>query len=103
MKEGMPKSFENGMLTVAFDEEFEEVHVAALQKEQALLETCLKRLTDNPKAALSLIKSAGISSQRELTIIDDAVKEEIKQRAEKNPFVQGVLNLFDGRIVDVRG
>jgi hypothetical protein len=31
------------------------------------------------------------------------VKEEIKKRAEGNVFVQDVLNLFDGEIIDVRG
>jgi hypothetical protein len=103
MKEGMPKSFTDGILSVAFDEEFEEAHVAALLKESSLLETCLKRITGNQAASLKIIKSSGVASPRDIPMDDDIVKEEIKKRAEKNPFVQGVMDLFDGEIVDVRG
>ncbi|MCK5845005.1 MAG: hypothetical protein KAG97_09875, partial [Victivallales bacterium] len=103
MMEGMPKTFVDGKLSVAFDDEFETVHVAALLKEIALLETCLKRVVGNKAASLEIIKYAGIASPRDIPIIDDNVKEEIKQRAKQNPFVQSVLNLFEGEIVDVRG
>lgn len=103
MKEGMPKSYNGGVLSIAFDEEFDSLHAAALQKEKALLETCLRRLTGDRSATLKIIHTSGIASPHKIEIVDDVVKEEIKKRAETNPFVQGVMNLFEGEIVDVRG
>ena len=103
MKEGTPKSYEGGVLSVTFDEEFDSLHAAALLKQKALLETCLRRLTDNKSATLNILQTSGIASPHEINIIDDSVKDEIKSRAENNPFVQGVMNLFEGEIVDVRG
>jgi len=103
MKEGIPKSFDGGVLKVTFDEEFDSLHASALQKEKALLETCLRRLTSDRSAILEITQTRGISSPRDIEIVDDVVKEEIKKRAEGNVFVQDVLNLFDGEIIDVRG
>ncbi|NOY76209.1 MAG: DNA polymerase III subunit gamma/tau [Kiritimatiellaeota bacterium] len=102
MKEGKPKSFANGILSVAFDDEFEAVHIAALLKEKPLLETCLKRVIGEA-TSLEIIKTKGVASPHGIPVNDDTVKEEIKARADKNPFVQEVLDLFEGAIVDVRG
>jgi DNA polymerase-3 subunit gamma/tau len=56
MQEGRPDSFVNGELTVVYDEESEAMHISEIKKEKALIETCLRRISGNRQATLSIVE-----------------------------------------------
>jgi hypothetical protein len=103
MQEGRPQSFINGELTVVYDEESEAMHISEIRKEKALIETCLRRLSSNKCVSLNVAEKKGILSPHEVIHQNSKDLEAIQKRAENNPFVKDVLDLFDAEIVDVKG
>jgi DNA polymerase-3 subunit gamma/tau len=102
MQAGKPESYENGVLSVVYDEEFEEIHTEELRRHLPFLNKCLSRVSGNPQATLRLHTETGVAPAH-----DDAAADShligVRQRVEKNQFVQTVMDLFEGEIVQVRG
>lgn len=103
MQEGIPESFENGVLTVCYDEEFEELHVTELKKEITRLNHCLHRITGDKNLTLRIMTKQGIASPHEIHHQREEDLAGVRKKIENNKFVQTVIELFDGKIVDVRG
>jgi len=103
MQEGRPESFINGELTVIYDEESEAMHISEIKKERALIETCLRRLSGNRQVTLKIAEKKGVLSPHEIIHQNTKDLEAVQKRAESNPFVKDVLDLFDAEIVDVKG
>lgn len=103
MQEGRPESYMNGELSIIYDEESESMHISELKKEKSLVETCIRRATGNNQAVLNIMEKKGISSPHETAHQNMRDLEEVKKRAENNPFVKDVMDLFDASIIDVRG
>ena len=103
MQEGRPESLTDGELTVVYDEDSEAMHISEIQKEKALIETCLRRISGNSQITLNIAKKRGVLSPGEITHQNSKDLAEVQKRAENNPFVRDVMDLFDGTIVDVKG
>ena len=104
MQELRPRVFADGILYVDYDDEFPEDHVNALRSPANLeiINKALNRVSPVPKSRL-LIKQwrEDVSSERSRHRL--VASDEVRQRVEQNPFVQQVLDLFDGEIIDARG
>ncbi|OGV51256.1 MAG: DNA polymerase III, subunit gamma and tau [Lentisphaerae bacterium GWF2_44_16] len=98
MLEGAAISFENSVLTVSFDEEYEKEHFDAINAELPLLTVRLKNLSGDRDASIKIEVSEGAHETHHNNTEKLA---EAKKRVEKNQFVQTVMDLFDGQIVDV--
>ena len=103
MQMGRPESFVNGEFTVLYDDDSSPVYVAELKKQHALVETCLRRASNNNQVALNIIEKKGVESPHESAHRNSEDLADVKRRAEKNPFVKDVIDMFDGSIVDVKG
>lgn len=104
MLEGHPESFDNGVLKVFFDEEYEKEHTEVVKKELSTLLTCLHRITGNRKATIKIEQRKGISSPNEIKhFLSGAEMATIQKKVEGNQFVKKVSELFSGEIVDVHG
>ena len=101
MQEGTPKSLSDDCLTVLFDEEHEHLHVKKLRDEMAALNNSLRRLTGEKKISLEIKVQKGVSEPAQSSVHKD--ENQLKKESQDNPFIQGVLELFEGRIVEVRG
>jgi hypothetical protein len=104
MQELRAVSFENGVLQAAYDGEFPEEHAELMLRPESIsvMEKALQRLTGLPEARV-LIKrwvegvSDGTAQNRKVS------SPEVRERMERHPFVQQVLELFGGEIIDARG
>ena len=104
MMEGIPHSIQNSILTVHYDEEYEQEHAKQISKNIKMLNKCLCRISGNYQATLNVEMHKGISSPRGKKIILDSEElAKIKKRVEQNELVQQTLELFEGEIVDVHG
>ena len=103
MQEGRPDSLINGEITIIYDEESESMHITELKKEKALIETCLRRLSGNQSITLNISERKGIFSPREVIHQNPKDLESVRKRADNNPFVKDVLDLFEAQVVDVKG
>ncbi|OGV48109.1 MAG: DNA polymerase III, subunit gamma and tau [Lentisphaerae bacterium GWF2_52_8] len=105
MQEGIAESFDNNVLLVSYDGEFEPEHVEALRNNAQLLEICLRKITGNKDASLRMEQREEIDSPEESSRQHHTAEEleKLRRSAEQNEFVQGVMKLFDGHIADVHG
>jgi len=103
MVEARPVSLENNVLTVLFDGDASEFSANEIEKEIKFIETRLKEVGASKYLSLKVIKTKEITSPR--TVQHPRVQDlsEVKEKIEKNHFVQDTLDLFDGTIVDVKG
>ncbi|MCF7855573.1 MAG: DNA polymerase III subunit gamma/tau [Candidatus Pacebacteria bacterium] len=99
-----PVSFADGVLQVAYDDEFPQDNLRALQRRDTLasLEKVLSDLS-GVAAAKILFKRwiEGISNQDDKKRLVSSA--EVRERVETNAFVRQVLDMFGGEIIDVRG
>jgi hypothetical protein len=99
LMEGEPTGWKNHTLTVLFDEEFDESHTNLLKEKLSLINKRLQSLSRDRDASLRIERAAGVSDMsgraKKVNI------QELRDRVSKNAFVQDVLELFDGSIVDI--
>jgi hypothetical protein len=103
MQEGIPEKWENGILTIIFDQEFEDEHVEFIKRDIHTINNCLHLITGVKHSSVKIEKKTEILSPHELhhQNIRDIV--EVKNKVKANQYVKTVMDLFDGEIVDVRG
>ncbi|MFZ2658483.1 MAG: DNA polymerase III subunit gamma/tau, partial [Victivallales bacterium] len=102
MQECIPGKWENGILTVFFDQEFEEEHASAIIKDLHTIENCLHRVTKGRHYSVKIEKKPGIVSPHEQPRYNRDLAD-VKAKVRGNKYVQAVIELYDGEIVDVRG
>jgi hypothetical protein len=102
MQAGKPESYENGVLSVVYDEEFEEIHTEELRRHLPFLTKCLARVSGNPQATIRIHTEVGVAPAHDAASAASHLIG-VRQRVEQNQFVQTVMDLFDGEIVQVRG
>lgn len=95
--EGVPESFQSSLLTINFDEEFEASHMAAINKNMHVICTRLRAISGDKNALIKIVLTEGLHDR------SSSIEKmfEAQKRVEKNEFVQGVMDLFGGHIVDV--
>ncbi len=103
MQEGMPDKWENGTLTVLFDQEFEDEHVEFIKRDLHTINNCLHLTTGIKNASVKIEKKTGIMSPHEMPNQNIRDIAEVKNKVKSNQYVKTVMELFDGEIVDVRG
>jgi hypothetical protein len=101
MAECEPVSFEDSVLTVVFDGEYEQEHVEIIKKHQKVLNKRLQSITRDYNATLEIKQEATIHELHSETRLQDL--EEVRERVEQNDFVKETMALFEGRIVDIHG
>lgn len=101
MQEAKPTAHQNHVLTVQYDEEFENFHAEMLQGEIQLLDQCLRRVTGDNHATLRIEQVKGLSSPVEE--LKRQAPDEVKEKILANPFVNQVIEMFGGKLVDFRG
>ena len=79
------------------------MHIAELKKAKQLIETCLRRISGDRSMTLNISEQKGIISPLEVSHSNHKDLAEVQARAENNPFVRDVMDLFEGTIVDVKG
>jgi DNA polymerase-3 subunit gamma/tau len=102
MQAAKPESFADDVLTVIYDEEFEEIHIEELRRHLPFLNKCLARVGGGPKASIDIRRARGVGSAHDEADHASHLRG-VRERVEKNEFVQTVMDLFDGEIVQVRG
>ncbi len=104
LQELRPISMRGGVLEVAYDDEFPAEHVRLIQlpENAELLGNVLRGLVPEANARV-LLKHyiPGVSDDRRRR--GRVASPEVRERVAGNPFVQGILRLFGGELVDVRG
>jgi DNA polymerase-3 subunit gamma/tau len=103
MQEGIPDKWENGTLTILFDQEFEAEHVEFIKRDIHTIENCLHLITGFRHASVKIEKKTGVLSPHELPHQNIRDIVEVKNKVRANQYVKTVMELFDGEIVDVRG
>lgn len=103
MQGGRPVGYSENVLTVVYDDDNDPNSIEELNKQKALLELKLKKITDNSIASLNLISKEGVTSPHEVVHIQREDMSEVRERAENNKLVKDTMDLFDGSIVDVKG
>ena len=104
MQELRPVSYINGTLHAGWDEDVPEEHRQLLNTpgNRDLLNACLGRLLGNPDAKVQIKRwIEDVSDSRERSPTKSSPS--LRQQMEQNPFVRKVCDLFQGKIVDVRG
>ncbi len=103
MKDFKPVSFRDGILQVGYDAEFEEEQLKFLQdkENQRLLQQNFAKINPLPPGRLLIKRWIDSISSTEKKSLQST--PEVRERVENHPFVREVCDLFDGRIVDVRG
>ena len=103
MQEGIPDKWENGTLTIIFDQEFDPEHVEYLKRDIHTINNCLHQITGLKHATVKIEKKTGILSPHELPPQNIRDIAEVKSKVRANQYVKNVMELFEGEIVDVRG
>ena len=102
MQEAEPIKVEDNKLYINFDAEFDNENANKVRGNIAVLNRCLARIIDKKNAEVIIQKEETVkgyhSSEEELANYNVQVG-----KAEENIFVKEVIDLFDGRIVDVHG
>jgi DNA polymerase-3 subunit gamma/tau len=103
MQEGIPDKWENGTLTILFDQEFEAEHVESIRRDIHTINNCLHQITGIKNASVKIERQTGIMSPHELPRQNIRDIVEVKNKVRANQYVKTVMDLFEGEIVDVRG
>lgn len=101
MQEAKPVSFKDNILTICYDEEFNDIHAQRVKEEKPLLQRCIAQITGIKSAQLEIKTVKGLISPTSSPKPKDI--EEVKDKVQNNKFVQKAVELFDGSIVDFRG
>ncbi len=102
MQEGKPMELTADRLTVVYDLDFELLHVNSLRSEVKILNQCLHSITGNKNLAIEF-KTEKIVSSPSPSNPEFSNISEVRDRISKNKFVSSVLELFEGRIIEIRG
>ena len=101
MQEAKPESIDSNSLTVCYDEEFESLHAERIEQDLPLLNTCISRITGRRNFKLKIKQLKGlITPVHEAKFVD---LNEVKEKISNNTFIKKAVELFEGKIVDVRG
>ncbi len=104
IREAVPESWKNAVLTVAFDANQEQLHAEELSQELKALQQLLVEISGDWSAAVRIETRSGLKKDNPVQeSVRRRLPEELRQAAEANPYVQEVLDLFSGEIVDVHG
>ena len=99
MMEATPDTINGSELTVAFDEDYEQLAGTVVERDIPLLNRRLRDLSGDPGAQLLLVYRHGLATPAQVQ--QKRTLEELKAQTMLNPFVQKTLELFDGRLADV--
>jgi len=102
MQEGKPLELSKDKLTVLYDKDFEFLHVKKLNDEIKVLNQCMHGITGNRNLQIEFKVEKGVSAPVEPRDSGLDLKE-IRNRIDKNSFVKNVVDIFEGRILEVRG
>ncbi len=102
MQEGKPLEVSREKLIVLYDKDFEFLHVKKLNEEIKILDHCLNSITGNRNLKIEFKIEKGVSAPVGPKDSASDVKE-IRNRIDKNSFVKNVLDVFEGKILEVRG
>ncbi|MHB9138811.1 MAG: DNA polymerase III subunit gamma/tau [Victivallaceae bacterium] len=107
LSEGTAEAYQDNILTVNFDEEFEPEHFAQIeQKALPYLILLLQKTTGEPVSSIKLVHIPGVAETKEpaapkkKSVI--GVPEAV-ETVKKNEFVKVAVDLFGGEIVDIHG
>jgi len=103
LQEAVPESFDGQTLTIIIDAEHATSDMNQIEKENKILNNCLRRISGNKDAHLSVIKKNEVLSPYETAQLHSRDIRELKSRAEKNGFIKDIIKTFNGKIVDVWG
>lgn len=103
MKVANPDTIEGDILYISFDQEFESQYSEKVMSETMILENRLRQLTNQRIRRLRVRFQQGVESLADHYKRSTQNLESVRQKAESNPFVQEVVSLFGGQIVDVHG
>ena len=107
LSEGTAGTYQNNILTVSFDEEFDPEHFGQVQqKALPYLMRLLQKTTGDSGSTINLTHEAGVKHIEE----PEGKKKksmigvpEVVENVKKNEFVKIAVDLFDGEIVDIHG
>jgi hypothetical protein len=102
MAEGFPVSFENNTLTIAFDDEFSPEHIEIIKKRLNLINKRFSVISGlkNPEIKITHREGAHDFHEQHSKYSDIT---ELKERVQSNSFVKNVMEVFNGKIVDIHG
>ncbi len=107
MKEATPTEYSNSILRVVFDGEFDPAHGEELKTILPKLDKLMMDVTAdwscriNIEMTKELLGPPVAAPETENT--SKEMPEDLQKKIEANPFVQGVIDLFGGEVVDVHG
>ncbi|MDD3118302.1 MAG: DNA polymerase III subunit gamma/tau [Victivallales bacterium] len=102
MREAVPESWQRAILTVLFDAGQEQLHADELNQELRTLQQLLVEISGDWSATVKIETRNGLKKEGSGSNGGPRrLPEELRQTAEANPYVQEVLDLFSGEIVDV--
>ncbi len=103
MQEGSPETWVDGVLTVMYDQDFEDAHVETILKDMHAIENCLHRIVGRRHGTVKIDRRAGVVSPHDLPLSSQRDLAEVRAKVRDNKYVQTVMDMFNGEIVDVRG
>lgn len=101
MKTASPESFQNSILTICFDEEFENTHSEQLSDNLFKINKLLMETCGDWACSLNIEFRKGVNLFEEDK--KELLPEDLRKKVEANEYVQGVIDLFGGEIVDIHG
>jgi len=101
MQAAKPDSINNNSLTICYDEDFNSVHAEMVEMEIRLINESASRITgiDNFKVVIKHVKGI-VKPVQDSKCVD---LSELKEKIATNSFIKTSLDLFDGKIVDIKG
>ena len=92
-------SFRNACLQVAFDSTYSVGESILVMRDKPLLDMRLAAIAECPGAHLAIERRQGLVTPAQRKQKEDA--EALRQETERNPFISGILDAFDGVLTDV--
>jgi DNA polymerase-3 subunit gamma/tau len=103
MQEGKPEKLSGTVLTVCFDEEYEQEHAEKVKKSISFLNKRLDYITGVKGCELRVEMRSEIANIHNHHRENTPDMDELRAKVVKNELVQTVMDLFDGEIVDIHG
>ncbi|MBN2640471.1 MAG: DNA polymerase III subunit gamma/tau [Victivallales bacterium] len=101
MKTASPERFQNSILTICYDEEFENTHSEQLSDNMFKINKLLMEVCGDWACSLNIELRKGVNLFEEDK--KELLPEDLRKKVEANEYVQGVIDLFGGEIVDIHG
>jgi uncharacterized protein (UPF0335 family) len=103
LQEAIPQSFDGKTLTIIIDAEHDKNDIHQLEKEQQLLDNCLKKVSQSKEAHLLIVRKNEVFSPYDTAPLHSRDIRQLKEKAENNEFVKEIMKTFNGKIIDVWG